>query len=226
VVSSARVEALVRDEAMPERVRGVRLADGTVREADAVILAAGPEDVAALLPGDAVAAGWAADAVPVKAATLELGLSKLPRPQAHFALGIDGPWYASVHSAHARLAPAGGAMVHVAKYLSGKDARASEEELETVMDALQPGWRSHVVVRRFRPTLTVSHALPRAKAGGLSGRPGPVVSHLRGLYLVGDWVGTEGLLADASLASAETTARALLGEAGTEAPRALRAVGT
>ena len=39
--------------------------------------------------------------VPVKAASLELGLSSLPRPDALFALGVDGPWYASVHSASA-----------------------------------------------------------------------------------------------------------------------------
>ncbi|RKG94456.1 FAD-binding protein, partial [Corallococcus sp. CA053C] len=163
---SARVDAVVL---RGSRVEGVRLADGTVHAADAVVVAGSPAEVAALVPGDAVLAREAREAIPIKAATLELGLSTLPRPGALFALGVDGPWYASVHSASARLAPEGGAMVHVAKYLGGSDTEPSESELESVMDAFQPGWRAHVVARRFRPALTVSAGLPQAAKGGLSG---------------------------------------------------------
>jgi phytoene dehydrogenase-like protein len=43
-------------------------------------------------------------------------------------------------------------------------------------------------------------------AGGTAGRPGPAVSSVANLYVVGDWVGPEGLLADASLASAKQAA--------------------
>ncbi|ATB43802.1 amine oxidase flavin-containing [Cystobacter fuscus] len=212
-VLSARVEEVTREEGGGRpRVHGVRLADGTEWAAEAVVLAAGPQDVAALLPGDAVAAGWAAKAVPVKAATLEVGLSRLPRPGALIAFGVDRPWYASVHSAWARVAPEGGALVHVAKYLGERDAVASEPELEGVLELLQPGWRQHVVTRRFLPGLTVMHALP-TKTEGLEGRPRPVVEHLQGLGLVGDWVGPEGMLVDASLSSAEAVARAWLGRA-------------
>ncbi|RKH71963.1 FAD-dependent oxidoreductase [Corallococcus interemptor] len=206
---SARVEGVVL-QAGGQRVEGVRLADGTVHRADAVVLAGSPADVAALVPEDAVLAREAREAVPVHAATLELGLSALPRPDALFALGLDGPWYASVHSASAKLAPEGGAMVHVAKYLGGTDTDASEAQLEAVMDALQPGWREKVVARRFRPSLTVSAGLPRAANGGLSGRPTVSVPHVGGLYRVGDWVGEEGMLADASLASAEAVEQALV----------------
>ncbi len=222
VETSARVDAVIV-HGPGARVHGVRLADGTVQAADAVVVAGGPEDVAALLPGDAVLAREAAEAVPVKAATLELGLASLPRPEALFALGVDGPWYVSVHSAAAGgLAPEGGAMVHVAKYLGGADAEGTEAELESVMDVLQPGWRLHVTARRFRPTLRVSHALPRAGTGGLAGRPRAEVPHVSGLYRVGDWVGPEGMLADASFASAEAVAAALA-PAEQQAPR--RAVG-
>jgi phytoene dehydrogenase-like protein len=210
-VLSARVESVTLEESGERpRVRGVRLADGTRWAAEAVVVAGGPADVAALLPGDAVAAGWAARAVVVKAASLEVGLSRLPRPRALVAFGVDRPWYASVHSAWARLAPEGGAMVHVAKYLGERDAEASEPELEGVLDLLQPGWREHVVTRRFLPGLTVMNALP-TKAEGLGGRPRPVVEHVRGLGVVGDWVGPEGMLLDASLASAEAVAREWLG---------------
>ncbi|WP_163993838.1 phytoene desaturase family protein [Pyxidicoccus caerfyrddinensis] len=213
----------IHGHAAEARVYGLRLADGTVHEVDAVVLAGSPGDVASLVPGDAVLAREAAEAVPVKAATLELGLSGLPRPEALFALGIDGPWYVSVHSASARLAPEGGAMVHVMKYLGGADAEAREAELEAVMDALQPGWREHVVARRFRPNLTVSHLLPGAKSGGLSGRPTARVPHVSGLFRVGDWVGPEGMLADASFASAESVARALLQTQHLEPRRAVGA---
>ncbi|NPC87171.1 NAD(P)/FAD-dependent oxidoreductase, partial [Pyxidicoccus fallax] len=183
--TSSRVEAVVLSGHGPgAHVEGLRLADGTVRAADVVVMTGSPGDVAALVPGDAVLAREAADAVPVKAATLELGLSELPRPDALFALGVDGPWYVSVHSASAKLAPGGGAMVHVMKYLTGADARASEADLEAVMDVLQPGWRMHVVARRFRPTLGVSHLLPTARMGGLSGRPAAEVPHVSGLYRV------------------------------------------
>ncbi|MFY0562825.1 phytoene desaturase family protein [Archangium lansingense] len=215
VVGSARVESVVREEgATQARVRGVQLADGTEYEAEAVVVTGAPRDVSALLPGDEVVAGWEAEVKPVKAASLEVGLSKLPRPRALFALGVDRPWYASVHSAWAKLAPEGGAMVHVAKYLGGGETEASEGELEGVLDVLQPGWREQVVTKRFLPGLTVMNALPTKS---LERRPGPRVEHVRGLYVVGDWVGSEGLLADATLASAETVWRLLSTEAGARA---------
>ncbi|MCE9668689.1 FAD-dependent oxidoreductase [Myxococcus stipitatus] len=209
VVTSARGEGIVWREG---RVEALRLGDGAVHGVDAVVVAGSPADVAALVPGDDVLAREAAEAVPVKAATLELGLSRLPRPEALFALGADRPWYLSVHSATARLGPEGGAMVHVMKYLSRQEPDASEAELESVMDILQPGWREHVVARRYRPSLVVNHLLPRAETRGYAGRPSPQVPHLRGLFRVGDWVGDEGMLADASFASAEAVARALVGE--------------
>lgn len=204
---SAKVERVVVKDG---RVEGLRMGDGTVLAADAVVVAGAPGDVASLMPGDEVLEGEAAAATPVRAATLELGLSRLPKPQALFALGIDGPWYASVHSAYAKLGPEGGAMVHVMKYLTAADGEASEAELEAVMDTLQPGWREVLVARRFRPALVVTHLLPTAKAGGLSGRPTPEVPHISGLYRVGDWVGEEGMLVDASFASAEVVEQALL----------------
>jgi pyruvate/2-oxoglutarate dehydrogenase complex dihydrolipoamide dehydrogenase (E3) component len=36
------------------------------------------------------------------------------------------------------------------------------------------------------------------------------VTAVRGLYLAGDWVGDEGMLADAALASARAAAKAIL----------------
>ncbi len=214
IVTGSRVAAVEHDTA----ARGVRLADGTLLSARAVIVAAGPEVASALLTGAAqkTARAWADAALPVRAACLDIGLTRLPRPKARFALGIDEPLYLSVHSAVARLAPAGGAMIHVAKYLPVggiSDAKADERQLEALLDLVQPGWREVVAERRFLPNMTVSNALVTAAGGGLRGRPGPAVPGVDHLYVVGDWVGPHGQLADASLASARQAAELVAGNA-------------
>jgi len=121
----------------------------------------------------------------------------------------------------ARLAPAGGALVHVLRYggLRDRPAAAVEAQLEGLLDALQPGWRAHVAHRRFLPDLVVSNAVVEAALGGTAGRPGPRVPGVPGLYVAGDWVGPHGMLADASLASGRQAAMAALDDA----PRATSA---
>jgi phytoene dehydrogenase-like protein len=208
IVTATRVEAVECDGA----VRGVRLAGGARLPAAAVVVAGSPEDAVALVPPQhaAVLRDWAAAAVPVRVACLDAGLARLSRPRGLFALGIDRPLYLSVHSAVAKLAPPGGAMVLVGKYLdpdADDDAGADLGDLEALLDAIQPGWRDVVVERRFLPSLTVSHALVTAAAGGTAGRPGPAVPNVSGLYVAGDWVGAHGMLADAALVSAKRAAQ-------------------
>jgi hypothetical protein len=74
---------------------------------------------------------------------------------------IDTPVYVSVHSAAAALAPAGGAMIHVSKYLRpGETAGRREElELETLTDTMQPGWRDRLVFK-LRPAITLQPIAP------------------------------------------------------------------
>ncbi len=197
---------------VPEEVEGARL------PAETVLLAVDPA-TAASLAGDA-GAEWAS-ARPVTAACLDVALRSLPNPRNVFALGIDQPLYYSVHSAFAQVAPKGGALIHLAKYnkerhatneeLEGSRPRRTtaaiddEQELEALLDRMQPGWREVLVHRRFLPAMTVTNALiaPGAK------RPSPVTG-VRGLYIAGDWVGDEGLLSDAALASARAAAKAIL----------------
>lgn len=188
-------------------VRAVRLVDGGRLEADAAVVAASPAAARALVPDNPALAAAAARALPVHAACLDVALSALPRPKSVFALGVDRPLYASVHSAVARVAPAGGATLHLAKYQPSPEDPADEGELERLLDQLQPGFRDRVITRRFLPSLIVSHALVTAEGGGLSGRPDVAVPGARGLFLAGDWVGPEGMLADASLASARRAAK-------------------
>jgi phytoene dehydrogenase-like protein len=210
VATHADVETLEHDGG---RVRGVRLRDGQ-RFTAPVVVSTLPPPALATLPGleDTPLARLARTRVPVRAATLDLGLRRLPRPRTLVAFGLARPTYFSVHSAVARLAPEGGALVHAMCYL-GDDARAPEAvqaELEALVDRAQPGWRDEVVERRFVPDLVVANALVRASENGLAGRPGVVVPERPGLFLAGDWVGPEGQLADASLASARAAAAAVV----------------
>lgn len=210
IETGARVEAVTRDAA--GAVQGVRLADGRALQASIVVVASSPSAAVATVEEaqQTSLAKWAREATPVKAACLDLALSRLPKRKATFALGIDRPLYFSVHSAAAQLAPEGGALIQVAKYLSPEDRDSSENverELEGLLDLVQPGWRQVIVYRRFLPDMIVMNAMPLASCGGTSGRPGPVVADVPGLFVVGDWVGQEGLLVDASLASAREAAR-------------------
>ena len=189
-------------------VRGARLSDGSQVDASAVIIAASPSAALSLAPSSAALARFAERAVPVHAACLDVALSKLPAPQSTFALGLDVPLYFSVHSTTAKVAPEGGAVVHVAEYLT-TGAKGDAARLEALFERMQPGYRDALVDRRFLPHLTVSHALPLAEDGGLAGRPDVDAAGIPGVYVAGDWVGPEGMIADASFASGERAAKAI-----------------
>jgi phytoene dehydrogenase-like protein len=198
----------------------VRLAGGADVVAGAVIVATAPAAAAEI-----VASGRhdglrrrAEIALPVRAACLDVALSAIPRPQGKFALGIDRPLYFSLHSASARLAPPGGALIHAAKYLgadaAGDSGDAAAAELEGLIDRVQPGWRDVVVERRFLPSMIVANDLPTAESGGLAGRAAVALDDLPGIYLAGDWVGPQALLVDASLASARAASELAVAHVG------------
>ncbi|HVN87810.1 MAG TPA: FAD-dependent oxidoreductase [Candidatus Binatia bacterium] len=218
IVNGTRVVTVDHDRT----VRGVHLADGTTRTAAAVVIAATPSDVAALLPTCDAARRWTDDLIPVRAACLDIALSHLPQPHARFALGLDQPLYLSVHSAVANLAPKSNATICVAKYLApgASDPKADERELDQLLDLAQPGWRGVLVHRRFLPAMMVTGALVTATMGGTAGRPGPMVPGVEGVYVVGDWVGRCGQLADATLASAKRAAELITASASARVPAA------
>jgi phytoene dehydrogenase-like protein len=211
----ARVECIEHDG----NVRALRLAGGERIACDAVILALGPDEASALVDeGRNPFLGAAARAcLPVRAACLDLGLEHLPLVKRSFALGIDRATYFSVHSAAAKLAPEGTALIHAARYLA-PDESPPREELETGFDAMldlvQPGWRALTVTRRLMRELVVVHDLPRAARGGLAGRTSGAVDGIGNLWLAGDWVGPTGMLADACFASARSAASASVGARG------------
>jgi phytoene dehydrogenase-like protein len=211
IVTHARVAAI---EISEER-HTVRLVDGTPYQASAVVLAIDPQTASALV-ADGIQPElncWAAQSVPARAACFDVALRRLPKPQHLYTLGIDRPLYYSVHSAWAKLAPAGNVLIHTMKYLKpGEPAnsKTTRQELEALLDVLQPGWRAEVMEQYFMPHMVASNAIVQAGRGGLPWRPGPAVPGIRNLYVAGDWVGTEGQLADACFASARSAASRII----------------
>jgi phytoene dehydrogenase-like protein len=87
IVAGAKVTTISDGEATP----GLQLADGSTISAAAVILAVDPETASSLVPQNRHLQRWAETAVPVRAATLDVALRRLPRPARAFALALDRP---------------------------------------------------------------------------------------------------------------------------------------
>ena len=182
----------------------VALADGRELRAAAVVLAGlGPAAVERLTGRAVEGAG-----PELTAACLDVALTELPCPEHAWTLGLDEPFYVSAYSAFSRIAPPGGAVVHVVRHLAEGES-AGRDELEAALDRVQPGWRERLVHANFLPGMTVISAAA-TPGRGLAGRPAPDALGLSGVVLAGDWVGPEGWLADAALASAATAADAVI----------------
>jgi phytoene dehydrogenase-like protein len=177
--------------------------------ASSVVLAVAPQIAATMARQSRDLAAVVQKTKPVRLTCLDLGLSTLPSPEATFALGADQPTYFSVHSTIARLAPSAGAMAHVARYLAPAESPSAAHfaALEQLTDLLQPGWRDVEVRRQRLAAMVVAHDFPGFEARG---QCGPItVQDAPGLFLAGDWIGAEGMLSDASAASARAAARAV-----------------
>ena len=188
---------------------GAGASDLSTIQADAVVVSTGMQAARQLLPES----GWSAS-TPAQAAALDIALRRLPNPKHRFVLGLHRPLYLSVHTPYGRLAPEGGAVVHVMKYLAPTERAGDRAELEGFMDQCLPGWREEVVAARFLPriaavsSMTSPHRRPDVPD---SGRPG--------IFISGDWVGRQGWLADAAIASGTLAAERAVAWARTEQAR-------
>jgi phytoene dehydrogenase-like protein len=168
----------------------VELANGNTISASHLVLATDPTTIQQLLRVEI-------PTISIRAACLDLALRRLPIPDRSFVLALDSPFYYSVHSAYSKLAPESGAVVHVARYLChDEDIPAPElrSQLEAFLERLQPGWQQEVVHARFMPNAIVVQDLP--------GRKSIDTEIMPSIYLVGDWVGDQGMLSDRAVASA------------------------
>ena len=172
----------------------VRTDDGSVVARQVVVAVGAPAASRALLPEPP---DWGDLGGPVTAACLDLGVRTVPSPG--YVLGIDAPLYATTQGPPARQAPVGQAVVAVLRY-GARSAELDRPELEDYrrLCGVADG---DVVTGRFLASMTVTGAMPIAGNGGLPGRPGAADTGTPGIHLAGDWVGPDGLLADAALAS-------------------------
>jgi phytoene dehydrogenase-like protein len=214
IVSGTGVEAVEHSNG---RARGVRLRDGSSVGASTVIIATRPQDASKLVYRGAhpslrrIADGL----VPAKLACLDVALSRLPSPRYPVVQDLDSPRFMTAQSLYSRVAPEGGALIYTFKQLDPANPgnqRENERDLEGLLDVAQPGWREVLIKRQYLPRIEAVGALPTATGGGFAGRPEPEVPYIANLYLVGDWIGPEGFLADASTASARQVARLVLSQ--------------
>ena len=189
-----------------------RLAIRTATEdlsARTTIVAAGGPETAERLTG---ATGLVeAAGPPTRVAVLDLALDH--QPDHRFVLGIDHPVYFSVHGPPARLAPDGQATASAVRYLHPRADDPADENRSALEDiaAASGVQASSLLADRYLHAMTVTHGIPLAERGGLAGRPGIDAADRPGVLIAGDWVGPEGMLADAATSSAWAAADALLG---------------
>jgi phytoene dehydrogenase-like protein len=212
IVSNVQVESV---EISNGHARSVRLHDGSVVRASAVVVATSPRDAAKLVDGgehpamDQIVEGL----IPARIACLDVALNRLPVPGRPIVQDLDGPRFMSAQSVYSRVAPEGAALIISFKQLDPRypgDPREDERDLEELLDAAQPGWRGALVKRQYLPRIEAVGALPTAREGGFAGRPGSRVMGLHNIYMAADWVGPEGFLVDASMASARRAAELVL----------------
>lgn len=189
-------------------VEGVKLSDDSEIKVSAVIAATGPHEVCRLVQGaERMSIGrWKEESRPLYAACLDVALKQFPCPERVFALGLDEPLYFSKHSGPVKLSDNGALVLHAMRYNDNdnlRDERADEKALFDLMDLLEPGWEKEVVAMRFSPNVLVGYDSRTIHHNGAGPAPGPVVPEVQGLYVAGDWVGAEGRLADAGMASAK-----------------------
>ena len=213
IVSSSHVESVAYQDG---GVKGVRLRSGELVPAHAVIMAVSPYEASALVNSGThpYLRKLAETIVPVRVACLDVALRCLP-PTPHFPaiLDLDQPRFLAFQSLASNIAPPEGGLIHTLKYLDPAhptDPHDDERDLENLLDTAQPGWRDQLVKRIFLPRIEAINMFVTASGGGLSGRPQPTVEGIAGLYMAGDWIGSEGYLVDATMASAHQVAQMIL----------------
>jgi hypothetical protein len=142
---------------------------------------------------------------------LDLALTSAPTHR--FVIGIDEPIYLSDHGSMEEMCPPGRASVSLAQYLASGDEPDRERLAAFAQNAgIASG---DIVDERYLHRMTTVFAIATAASGGLAGRPPVEVPDRDGVFVVGDWVGSTGHLADAVLASARTAVDAAVAHLST-----------
>lgn len=169
--------------------------------ARSVVVAPGsPASTRALIPD---APGWGDLGDPVVAACLDLGVRGVASPG--YVVGVDGPVFATTQGPPARQAPPGDSVMAVLRYrvTNAADDRAEMDEYRRLAGVAD----DRIAVDRFMARMVVTATMPLARRGGLAGRPTIDATGSPRVFMAGDWVGPDGLLADASFASGHAAAK-------------------
>ena len=172
-------ETLIHGLTSKAKAMGVAIETGiSVEHVGAgTILAVPPEDV------ERLTGLRLAPRTPVRAACLDLGLHVLPKDSALFGMDLNEPLYLSVHSASARLAPEGSALVQIVEICERTKPRIGSNWKRLRISFYRGGaakWR----LRDAFPNMIVSHAIPAP-----AGRAPVQIPGLPGVAVAGDWVG-------------------------------------
>jgi len=197
-------------------VQQVLCEDGTTIETHHAILATSPAIANELVPFVEKTSlhTWKQQAIEVTAACLDVALKRLPEPKHQFAYGIDQTVLFSNYSRAAYLSDDGAQVISLIKY-QGKEPDSDKDlqELEGVLDLMQPGWREQLIVKQYLPKMTVCHDFMHLKR---LENPGPAVPEIKGLYVVGEWATHGEVLVDAVTASAKRAIQHMLSLEGKE----------
>lgn len=167
-------------------------------DAAAVVVAVGGPTATGAIVGEQFTTGPASTA-----SCLDLTLR---RPARHrFVIGVDEPMYLSDHGHPEGMTPSGGSSVSVASYLA-PGAEPDRSAMQAFADRARIA-ADCIVAERYLHRMTTVTAIATAQHGGLAGRPRAEVASRPGTFVVGDWVGPNGHLADAVLASARQAAQ-------------------
>lgn len=197
-------------------VRQVLCKDGTKIDTHYVILATPPSIANELVPFAEKTAlrTWKEQAIEITVACLDVALKRLPKPKQQFAYGIDQTVLLSNHSRAAYLSDDGAQVVSLIKYQGQEpDSDKDLQELEGVLDLIQPGWREELIVKQYLPKMTVCHDFMHMKRHE---NPGPAIPEIQGLYVAGEWASHGEVLVDAATASAKRAIQHMLSLEGKE----------
>lgn len=189
------------------------LSDGVEILAKYVICTTGPHELNDILSKKMILSqrNFLAQLTPVRGATLDVALTHLPNPNRFFAMGITDPLYYSVHSGYARLSDNPmNVILHVFKYHHPDEhinGTIIKKELEQFLDKLQPGWQQFVISKRFIPNITVNQRLPQI---GDERILRDYKTGIPGLYIAGDWVSPDSILADGAMSSGKQAAEEII----------------
>lgn len=208
----AQVTGLIQEEG--GITRGVQLSKGEEILSEKVVFAVSPSAIRRILQSELPQLPQPSKTSYV--ACLSVALSQRGRSPNNFALGIEHPLYASIYTDTVSLGSRDSVVVHGIHYLKQGAELSPEtiiERIEGIFDSILPrDWKNQCLHRRFLPRMAVNYDMPLAETNGLKGRSGIRALNMDNVFCIGDWVGAEGYLVDASVASAKLVSTELTGE--------------